>query len=36
MNEKEIYWKLNQYLKIIQQNCPVKNIIAICAILTEN
>ena len=31
MNEKEIYWKLNQHLKIIQQNYPAENIIVICA-----
>ena len=30
MNEKEIYWKLNQHLKIVQQNYPAENIIAIC------
>ena len=36
MNEKEIYWKLNQHLKIIQQKCPVESIIAICVILTGN
>ena len=30
MNEKEIYWKLNQHLKIVQQNYPSENIIAIC------
>ena len=29
MNEKEIYWKLNQHLKIVQQNYPAENIIAI-------
>ena len=29
MNEKEIYWKLNQHLKIVQQNYPTENIIAI-------
>ena len=31
MNEKEIYWKLNQHLKIVQQNYPAENIIVICA-----
>ena len=31
MNEKEIYWKLNQHLKIVQQNYPTENIIVICA-----
>ena len=36
MNEKEIYYKLNQHLKIIQQKCPVESIIAICVILTWN
>lgn len=30
MNEKEIYWKLNQHLKIVQQNYPIENIIVIC------
>ena len=30
MNEKEIYWKLNQHLKIVQQNYHNENIIAIC------
>lgn len=30
MNEKEIYWKLNQHLKIVQQNYPAENIIVIC------
>ena len=30
MNEKEIYWKLNQHLKIVQQNYPAENIITIC------
>ena len=30
MSEKEIYWKLNQHLKIVQQNYPIENIIAIC------
>lgn len=30
MNGKEIYWKLNQHLKIVQQNYPIENIIAIC------
>ena len=29
MNEKEIYWKLNQHLKIVQQNYPIENIIDI-------
>ena len=32
MNEKEIYWKLNQHLKIVQQNYHNENIIAICVI----
>ena len=31
MNEKEIYWKLNQHLKIVQQNYSAENIIVICA-----
>ena len=26
MNEKEIYWKLNQHLKIVQQNYHNENI----------
>lgn len=30
MNEKEIYWKLNQHLKIVQQNYPIENIFGIC------
>ena len=30
MNEKEIYWRLNQHLKIVQQNYHNENIIAIC------
>ena len=30
MNEKEIYWKFNQHLKIVQQNYHNENIIAIC------
>ena len=29
MNEKEIYWKLNQHLKIVQQNYYNENIIDI-------
>ena len=29
MNEKEIYWKLNQHLKIVQQNYHNENIIDI-------
>ena len=36
MNEKEIYWKLNQHLKIVQQNYPAENIIVICATEIED
>ena len=36
MNEKEIYWKLNQHLKIVQQNYPIENIIAICVTEIRN
>lgn len=32
MNEKEIYWKLNQHLKIVQQNYPIENIFGIFVI----
>ena len=32
MNEKEIYWKLNQHLKIVQNHYPIENIFGIFVI----
>ena len=32
MNEKEIYWKLNQHLKIVQSHYPIENIFGIFVI----
>lgn len=36
MNEKEIYWKLNQHLKIVQNHYPIENIFGIFVIEIGN